>query len=73
MKYVNMTVTVPRELREKMRKIKGVNWSEVARKAFEEEVKRLERMEAAKRIDALRTRVEGWSGEEEVRKWRDTR
>ncbi len=73
MKYVNMTVTVPRELREKMRKIKGVNWSEVARKAFEEEVKRLERMEAAKRIDALRTRVKGWSGEEEVRKWRDTR
>ena len=73
MKYVNMTVTVPRELREKMRKIKGVNWSEVARKAFEEEVKRVERMEAAKRTDALRTRVEGWSGEEEVRKWRDTR
>ncbi len=68
-----MTVTVPKELKEKMKRIKGVNWSEVARRAFEEEIKKLERVEAAKRIDELRTRAEGWSGVEEVRRWRDTR
>ena len=73
MKYVNMTVTVPKELREKMKKIKGINWSEVARRAFEEEIKKLERAEAAKRIDELRTKTKGWSGEEEIRRWRDTR
>ena len=73
MKYVNVTVTIPTDLRERMKKVRGINWSAVARKAFEEELKRIERMEAAKRIDELRTRVKGWSAAEEVRRWRDTR
>ena len=73
MGYVNITISVPEELREKMRRVKGINWSAVARRAFEEELRRIERYEAAKRIDELRTKVEGWSATEEVRKWRDTR
>ncbi len=73
MKYVNVTVTIPTDLRERMKKVRGINWSAVARRAFEEELKRIERVEAAKRIDELRTRVEGWSAAEEVRRWRDTR
>ncbi len=73
MRYVNITISVPEELREKMRRVKGINWSAVARRAFEEELRRIERYEAAKRIDELRTKVEGWSAAEEVRKWRDTR
>ncbi len=73
MKYVNVTVTITTDLRERMKKVRGINWSAVARRAFEEELKRIERVEAAKRIDELRTRVEGWSAAEEVRRWRDTR
>lgn len=70
---MNVTVTIPTDLRERMKKVRGINWSAVARRAFEEELKRIERVEAAKRIDELRTRVEGWSAAEEVRRWRDTR
>lgn len=73
MGHVNMTITIPEDLRRKIRGIKNVNWSEVARRAFEDEIKKLERMKAAEEIDRLRTRSEGWSGAEEVRKWRDSR
>lgn len=67
-----MTITIPEELRKRIRKIKGVNWSEVARRAFEEELKRIERQIAAEEMDRLRTKSKGWSGVEEIRKWRDS-
>ncbi len=68
-----MTITIPKELREKMRRIKGVNWSEVARRAFEEEIKKMEK-KAAEEIRRLRKETAGvrWSGSAEVRKWRDS-
>ena len=73
MARVNMTITIPEELRLKIKKIKGVNWSEVARRAFEEEIKKIERKKAADEIDKLReeSRVK-WSGVEEIRKWRNS-
>jgi hypothetical protein len=38
-----MTIVLPKELKDKIRKLKNVNWSEIARKAFEEEIKKIER------------------------------
>ncbi len=74
MKYVNMTITIPKELKERMRKVENVNWSEVARKAFEEELRRIERSKAVEEIDKLRRESKvKWNGAREVRKWRDSR
>ena len=41
-----VSVSVPTELREKMKKIKFVNWSQVATAAFERRVSELEILEA---------------------------
>ena len=60
---LNITITVPGDLRERMRRMKGVNWSEVARKAFEEEIKKIERIKAAEEIDKLRKESKiKWNG-----------
>ena len=69
----NVTVSVPEELKKKMEHAGSVNWSEVARQAFEEMVRRREMLEAALDIDRLReeTRDPGWNGVREIRKWRD--
>jgi len=67
-----MTITIPDDLR-RMRRVKNVSWSEVARRAFEEELRRLEREEAAREMDRLRGESRGWSGVEEIRRWRDSR
>lgn len=37
-----LSVAVPEELKEKMSELEEVNWSAVARKAFEEKVKEIE-------------------------------
>ena len=76
MKYVNITVSIPFELKKKMeaiKKKKNVNWSEVARRAFEEEIKRLERLIAVEEMDRLRAESKvKWDGVKEVRKWRNS-
>ncbi len=68
-----MTVSVPDDLKKKMEHAGCVNWSEVARQAFEEAVRRREMLEAAESMDRLResTKLPGWSGVREIRKWRD--
>ncbi|MGQ9468718.1 MAG: hypothetical protein ACUVTD_02670 [Nitrososphaerales archaeon] len=72
MKHVNMTITIPEELKKKMKNAKDINWSEVARKAFEEEIKRIERKNAAEEMDRLREESKiMWDGIKEIRKWRD--
>jgi hypothetical protein len=71
MKHVNMTITIPVELREKIKSTKDINWSEVARKTFEEEIKKIERRKAAEEMDKLREESKiKWDGVGEVRKWR---
>jgi hypothetical protein len=69
----NVTVSVPDDLKKKMEQVGGVNWSEVARQAFEEAVRRREMLEAAQNIDRIReeSKSPGWSGAREIRKWRD--
>ncbi len=69
----NVTISVPGELKKKMEHLAGVNWSQVAREAFEETVRRRKMLEAARAMDRLReaTRVPGWNGAREIRKWRD--
>jgi len=74
---------VRRELKKKMERLRHINWSEVVRRAIEETVKREEsrlgerdraRMKAAAlRTDQLRRRIPGWSGVEEIRRWREAR
>jgi len=69
----NMTITVPEDLKRAMKRLKGINWSSVARKAFEEAVVRQEMSKAAEGIDRLRvsSQTPGWSGAKEIRKWRN--
>ena len=68
----NITVRVPEELKERMESCKGINWSEVARKAFEEAARKEEMQSAAESIKKLRMDSKaGWNGAGEIRKWRD--
>ena len=41
---VNMTLSIPNELHEKMKKLSEIRWSEVARRAIEERINDLETM-----------------------------
>ncbi|MEM2936321.1 MAG: hypothetical protein QW231_03995 [Candidatus Bathyarchaeia archaeon] len=69
----NVTVSVPEGLKREMKRLKHVNWSEVARKAFEERIRREEMRKAAEGMDRLRqsSQTPEWSGAKEIRKWRD--
>ena len=49
-KAVNVTLSVPVELKDKMELFKEINWSEVMRNTLSEKVRRLEIM---KRLDEL--------------------
>ena len=71
----NVTVAVPEELKKKMEHVPDVNWSEVARQAFEDTIRRKQMREASEAIDRLResSKTPGWSGAREIRKWRDSR
>ncbi len=68
-----ITVTVPDELKRGMSKLRHINWSGVARRAFEQAIHEEEKREAAREIDRLRSasKTPGWSGAKEIRKWRD--
>lgn len=63
---------VPEELKGRMKRCKSVNWSEVARKAFEDAARKQEMQYAAEAIKALREENKAeWNGAKEIRKWRD--
>jgi hypothetical protein len=68
----NVTVRVPDELKDRMKNCKSVNWSEIARKAFEDAARKQERQCAAESIKNLRNESKAeWNGAREIRKWRD--
>jgi len=68
----NVTVRVPEELKGRMKRCKSVNWSEVARKAFEDAAREEEMQHAAESIKKLRLESKSdWDGAKEIRKWRD--
>ncbi|MCS7365303.1 MAG: hypothetical protein NDF54_07705 [archaeon GB-1867-035] len=52
-----ITIRIPKELKEKMRKYKEINWSEVIRKALEEKIRIQEKIEAVRKIDEIRRKV----------------
>ncbi|RLE95895.1 MAG: hypothetical protein DRJ55_00945 [Thermoprotei archaeon] len=74
---------ISRELKERMDKLKHVNWSEVVRRAIYEvvvreeaklrrkDVRKLRR--AALKSEELSRKVTGWSSVEEIRRWRERR
>lgn len=43
---VNVTVSVPEEMKKKMDKFAVINWSEVAREAFAEQISKMELLKA---------------------------
>ncbi len=57
---VNMTLSIPKELHDKLKKYTEIRWSEVARKSFENKVKDLERIDVLKEFeDAEKVYKEG--------------
>jgi len=52
-----ITLRIPSELKEKIKKRRGVNWSEVVREAIARRVTIEERLEATRRIDEAKKRV----------------
>jgi len=78
---VVVSFRISRSLKERMERLRHINWSEVVRRAIEEAVRREEsklrerdkaRMRAAViRTDKLRRLVPGWSSVEEIRRWRE--
>ena len=70
---VNVTISVPEQLKREMERRKGINWSEVARKAFEEQMRREEMVDAAEQIKKMRaeSQTPQWNGVREIRRWRD--
>ncbi len=68
-----VVVRVPKELKEKMRKYKHVNWSEVIRKTIQSEVRRLELEEAVEIVREIYSKtVEGvYDSVETIRRDRD--
>ncbi|MBS3098860.1 hypothetical protein J4462_01465 [Candidatus Pacearchaeota archaeon] len=43
---VNITLSIPENLKEKLRRYREVNWSAVTRRALEEHIRRVEMVEA---------------------------
>jgi hypothetical protein len=67
----NITVRVSEELKGRMKRCKNVNWSDVARKAFEDAACKEEKQCAADAIKKLRLESKAqWDGAKEIRKWR---
>ncbi|ALL01892.1 hypothetical protein Pyrde_1849 [Pyrodictium delaneyi] len=80
---VVVSFRIDKKLKEKMDKLKHINWSEVVRRAIYEtivrEEARLRRRDperirrAALKSEELSRRVEGWSSVEAIRRWREAR
>ena len=83
-----LSVRVPQSLKEKMKKINGVNWSEVVRGAIEErveeELRRKRQRDPAAILEAIREQdriasvlgskpTPDWSSVEVIRYWREHR
>jgi len=81
-----VTVRLDEQLKQKMKKLGHVNWSEVVRTAINERISQEETIASQRPIDVaslrramadqdrLRAKTTGaWSGAEEIRKWRELR
>lgn len=79
---VVVSFRIDRKLKERMDRLKHINWSEVVRRAIQEVVEAEERRLrkdyskirwASMKADELSRRVEEWSSVEEIRRWRERR
>ncbi len=79
---VVISFRISKELKEKMDRLKHINWSEVVRRAIVEEIRRQEMLlsrdperalRASMLIDSLRRKAPGWNSVEEIRRWREGR
>ena len=80
---VVVSFRIDKELKERMDRLKHINWSEVVRRAIHEVVVReearlrgkdFERVRRAALIsEKLSRRVKGWRSVEEIRRWREER
>lgn len=78
-----VSIKVDKRIKEKMRRLAHVNWSETIRRAIEQTISMEELKErrvdpkdieeAIRITDSLRRPSPGWSSTEEVRKWRKRR
>lgn len=78
---VVVSFRIDKRLKERMDKLKHINWSEVVRKAIYEVVireeaklhkKDFERIKwAANKCEELSRRIEGWDSVREIRRWRE--
>lgn len=71
-RLVNVSVKVPKEIRELMRKV-DVNWSEYLREVIETKIRVEMAKEAARRLDEIRGRAGKMPTEELVRWIREDR
>ncbi|MEB3788257.1 MAG: hypothetical protein GSR78_05825 [Desulfurococcales archaeon] len=72
--------SIDKKLKERMNRLRRINWSEVVRRAIEQAVMieeaRLPEKDrtriawASLKMDELRRRVEDWDSVEEIRRWR---
>ncbi|MCD6515095.1 MAG: hypothetical protein J7L07_09255 [Candidatus Odinarchaeota archaeon] len=67
---------IPKELKEKMKKFKHINWSKAIREKIEEIIEKEENRNLAIALllneKAVITPDEGWSSTDEIRKWRES-
>ena len=67
---------IPKELKERMKKLKHINWSKAIREKIEEIIEKEERRNLAVALllneKVVITPDEGWSSTDEIRKWRET-
>jgi len=78
-----ISVRVPKELREKMKKFSYINWSEVIREAIKKRIeieeKKQRKMKAAKDMDRIRNKIlrlygiTDYDSSEVIRYWRELR
>jgi len=77
------SVKVDKRVKEKMRKLPNVNWSEIVRRALASKIEEEEAktrtidtkslLEAASLTDKIRKGSKRWSSTEEIRRWRQAR
>lgn len=78
-----ISVKVDKRVKEKMKKLSNVNWSETIRRALAAKIEEEEAkaraidteslLEAASITDRIRKASRKWSSTEEIRKWRQAR
>jgi len=77
-----ISLRIGKELKEKLRAARHINWSEVIRRSLTEEVEKIHRIDSKKAEEAIRdmNRIRksrvfsgGKTGTEIIREWRDKR